>query len=85
MHSCVHTPQPTQRVESIRALPSAMLMAGQPILMQLLQPTHLSESAAMGPGCFTYFSRAQGRREMMTEGSAAASSSSTARPQASRS
>ena len=56
-----------------------MEMAGQPILMQLLQPMHLSVFTFSGALCFTYFSRAQGRRLMMTEGSSAASSSFTAR------
>ena len=73
-----NTQQPVQRVLSITALPPVTLMAGQPIFMQDLQPTHLSASAEIGPGCLTYLSRAQGRRLMMTEGSAAASSSFTA-------
>ncbi len=85
MHSWPHTPQPVHRVLSMTALPSTTLMAGQPIFMQDLQPTHLSGFAEMGPGCLTYFSRAQGRREMITDGSFAASSSFTAASQAARS
>jgi len=42
-------------------------MAGQPIFMQLRQPTHLTISTFRGASCLTYFSRAQGRRLMMTE------------------
>src|SRR5699024_3884059 len=41
LHSCWHTPQPTHRVASTPALPSVTEMAGQPIFMQALQPTHL--------------------------------------------
>ena len=67
------------------ALPSETLMAGQPMRIQDLQPTHLSGSAAMGPGCLTYFRSAQGRREMMTDASSAATSSFTAASQAARS
>ena len=79
------TPQPTHWVKSTWAFPSFMEMAGQPIFMQFLQPTHLSVSTARGALCLTYFSRAQGRREMMTEGSSAESSSFTAWSQAFRS
>ena len=43
-HSCSHTPQPTQSVLSILALPSLKLMDGQPIFMHFLQPRHLSVS-----------------------------------------
>ena len=67
------------------ALPPFMLMAGQPMRMQLLQLRHLSVSTVRGALCLTYFSRAQGRRLMITEGSRSASSSFTALSQAARS
>ena len=53
--------------------------------MQDLQPTHFSGFASMGPGCLTYLSRAHGRREIITDGSFAASSSLSALSQAARS
>ena len=74
-----------QRVLSICTFPPITLMAGQPSFMQDLQPTHFSGFASMGPGCLTYLSSAHGRREIMTDGSSAASSSLTALSQAARS
>src|SRR5699024_712638 len=78
LQSCSHTPQPVQRVASIFALPSVMLMAGQPIFMHILQVLHFSGSTVRGALCLSYLRRAQGRREMMTLGSSAWSSSLTA-------
>ena len=34
--------------------------------MHALQPLHFSGSEQIGPGCLTYLSSAQGRREMIT-------------------
>ena len=78
LHSPVQTPQPTHWVASMTALPPEMLMAGQPSRRQALQPRQLSVTILSGALCLTYLSRAQGRREMTTDGSSAASSSSVA-------
>ena len=78
LHSCTQTPQPVHWVGSTTAFFSRMEMAGQPIFMQDLQPLQLSVITYTGGWGFTVFSRVQGRRAMMTEGSGAASSSVTA-------
>jgi len=68
-------PQPTHCVWSITAFPSFIEIAGHPSFMQALQPLHLSASTFSAGLCLTYFSNAQGRLEIITDGSSTASSS----------
>ena len=77
-HICVQTPQPTHCAASMTAFPSRMEMAGQPIRMQLLHPRQDSVRMDSGGFLFTPFRRAQGRLEMMTDGSSISSASRTA-------
>ena len=85
VYNCAQTPHPTQRVVSISALPSLILIAGQPRRIQALQPTHFSLEAIIGFSCFTYFNSTHGRRLIITEASAVASSSFTTRSHSARS
>ena len=50
-------------------------MAGQPMRMQALQPTHLSAFTENAGWRLTVFKSAHGRRLMITDGASAASSS----------
>jgi hypothetical protein len=50
------------------ALPSFIDIAGHPIFMQDLHPTHLSLFTRRGGLCFTFLRSAQGLLEIITEG-----------------
>ena len=83
--SCAQTPHPVQSVASMVAFPSLKEREGHPRPIQRRQERHLAGSTARAGLAFTVFNSTQGLREMITEGSSAASSSFSTLSQAFRS